>query len=98
MPVIPTDFTVGRSPFTAGEIQARISPEAMAVPGQARYQAASEIGREATQWADMYGQALRQKQSSELIFNGMTDLAEAQERWSRHPNSAEAMAGFKADA
>ena len=66
MPTIPVDFNVARSPFSAGDIRAEANPAAFAAKGAAVEQAGAQVSAEGQQFANYYGEAIRQKQAANL--------------------------------
>lgn len=98
MPTIPLDVNPGRSPFQAGDIRAEANPQAMAQAGQGLEAAGAQVSAEGQQFANYYAQALRQKQAANLAFDGMSQMSEAQAKWSRVPDANTAIAGFQADS
>jgi hypothetical protein len=94
MPQIPADFRVDRSPFAAGDIRAEANPAAFAAAGRGLAEAGQAISEEGQRWGAQYAEALRQKQAANLTFDGMSAPSQSQEKWSRVPNSQQALAGF----
>jgi len=97
MPVIPTDFNPGRTPFAAGELRAEASPAYFGIAGAATAAGGEQISAEARQFATQYADAIRQKTASNLAFTAMSQISQAQEKWSRIPDSRQAIAGFDAE-
>lgn len=98
MPVIPADFRVDRSPFAAGDIRAEASPQAFAERGRGLAEAGLAVSEEGRQFAAQYADALRQKQAADFAYQGMSQLSQIQEKWSRVPDSQAAIAGYNQES
>jgi muramidase (phage lysozyme) len=96
MPQIPTDFDT-RSPFAAGQVDAHASPGAFAAPGEALAQGGQEVAQVGAQAEREIGMARAQRNADNLAFAATNEIEQSREKWSLHPNAAEAQDGFDQD-
>jgi len=97
MPVIPEDPTVGRSPFSAGDLQAHADPTAFSQTGAAEAQGGQEVANVAEQFVKQYGDARANTAANNIAFDAMQKVNAAAIKWSNTPDHVAAMAGFNQD-
>lgn len=96
MPVIPAFENTIAVPSPVGPALA--NPNAAAATGDAIAVAGARVANAVGDWNEMYVQARRQADAADRLASASKQLEDSQFNWSKHPDRAEATAGFETDA